>query len=241
VSSTEFILFGAALLASTISGMIGMGGGSILVAIMASLLPPGWVVPLHGLVQMTSNGARALILVRNVCWWAFWLYVPTQLLGVLAARELYRGGSADWLRPVIGGFLVFSVLWRHLKPKRWMPPRWMFAIGGFGGGLLTIFVGVTGPYLAAFFLRDDMEKEQVVATKAVIQLVGHAAKIPVFVSLGFPYREHFDLVLPLLVIAVGGTFLGTRLLRRVSGELFRRLFEGVLLLLAIRLLADPLF
>jgi uncharacterized protein len=190
-------------------------------------------------VQMTSNGSRAFLLIKNVCWWAFWLYVPTQLLGVVVAREIYRGSSADWLRPVIGGFLVFSVVWRHVKPKRWMPPRWLFAVGGFGGGLLTIFVGVTGPYLAAFFLRDDMEKEQVVATKAVIQLVGHAAKIPVFVSLGFPYREHVGLVLPLLIIAVVGSYLGTRVLRRMQGEQFRRAFEAVLLLLAIRLLADP--
>lgn len=239
MSGTELILLGSALVAATVSGIVGMGGGSFLVAIMAWLLPPTWVVPLHGIVQMTSNGSRALLLVKNVCWWAFWLYVPTQILGVLIARELYRGAANDWLRPVIGGFLVFAVVWRHVKPKRWMPPRWLFAVGGIGGGLLTIFVGVTGPYLAAFFLRDDMEKEEIVATKAVIQLVGHAAKIPVFVSLGFPYREHFDLLLPLLVVAIGGSYLGTRVLKRIRGEHFRRAFEGVLLLLAVRLLADP--
>ncbi|HEX9640019.1 MAG TPA: sulfite exporter TauE/SafE family protein [Candidatus Krumholzibacteria bacterium] len=241
MTAAELALLATALVAATISGMLGMGGGTILIAIMATLLPPGWVVPLHGLVQMTSNGSRAILLVRNVCWWAFWLYVPTQLLGVLVAREIYQGSSLDWLRPVVGGFLVFSVAWRHLRPKRWMAPRWAYAVGGFGGGLLTIFVGVTGPYLAAFFLREDMEKEQIVATKAVIQLVGHAAKIPVFLSLGFPYREHFDLVAPLLLIAVVGTFIGTRLLRRMQGENFRRAFEAVLLVLAARLLADPLF
>jgi len=232
-------LLPTAFAAATLSGVLGMGGGSMLLAVMATILPAEWVVPLHGLVQMSSNGSRAFILFRKVSWWAFWLYMPGLFVGAVIARELYRGASEEWLRPVIGAFLVLSVVWRHTKPRRLMAPRWLFAIGGIGGGLLTIFVGVTGPYLATFFLRDDMEKEEIVATKATIQLVGHAVKIPVFLSLGFPYLEHVDIVLPLLAVAVVGTWVGTRILRRVSGRVFQLGFEGVLVLLGLRLLADP--
>jgi uncharacterized membrane protein YfcA len=89
-----------------------------------------------------------------------------------------------------------------------------------------------------FFLRDDFEKETIVATKALLQWVGHAAKIPVFLSLQFDYLPHLSLIVPLMAIAVAGTLLGTRLLQRMSNENFRRLFDTVLVVLALRLLAD---
>ena len=66
--------------------------------------------------------------------------------------------------------------------------------------------------------------------------MGHLAKIPVFLSLGFSYRENLGLLAPLLVAAVGGTYLGTRLLRNLRPRHFDVAFRGILLLLAIRLL-----
>ena len=54
---------------------------------------------------------------------------------------------------------------------------------GAGTAVLTVLVGVTGPWVSAFFLRDDLSKEQVVATKAAIQTVGHVAKIPAFLPI----------------------------------------------------------
>ena len=237
---TAWILLGAvALAASTLSGMVGLGGGSLLLAVMAWSLAPELVVPLHGLVQMASNGLRGALLFRHVAWRQVAYYVPGQILGVLVARELYRDFPTDWLRPVIGLFLLWCVLSRHLVPARLRLPLWVLIPGGFGGGLLSIFVGVTGPYIAVFFLRDDLEKEEIVATKALLQWVGHAAKIPVFMSLQFDYFSHLQLVLPLMGIAVVGTILGTRLLQRLSNENFRRIFDAVLLILALRLAADP--
>ena len=233
------LLTASAFVAATISGAIGMGGGTILIAVMASILPGAQVVPLHGLVQMTSNASRTLILLRRVAWWAFGFYVPLQLVGVYVAGLLYRDTPQDWLRPIIGAFLLATIAWKRLKPKRLDIPRWIFALGGFGGGILSIFVGVTGPYLAAFFLRDDMEKEEIVATKAAIQMVGHVAKIPVFIAVGFPYREHIDAVIPLLAAALIGTFVGTRLLRSMAEKRFRTAFDTVLGLLALRLLLEP--
>lgn len=227
------------LATAAISGAIGMGGGVVLLAVMASMLAPGLVVPLHGIVQMVTNGTRTLLLVKHVAWRIFALYIPLQLVGVVVATRFYRGDSLEWLKPAIGGFVLVYVLWSLFKPKRLMLPLWVFALAGFGGGLLTILVGATGPFLAAFFLRDDLEKEQVVATKAMIQLVGHVAKIPAFLAIGFPYGEHLGVVLPLLGAAVAGTWLGTRVLHRMEGRAFKIAFRAVLAILGLRLLASP--
>lgn len=228
------------LLSTAVSGAVGMGGGTILAATMATLLPARAVVPLHGVIQVCSNSSRGLLLWRHVEWRILALYVPLQLVGVwVAIRWFWSGEDYDWFRPTLGGFVLASILWSRVKPKRFVVPRSIFALAGFGGGLLTVLVGVTGPWVSTFFLRDDLTKEQVVATKAAIQTVGHIAKIPAFVSVGFVYREHASLLLPMVAASLLGTWLGTRLLRRLGGPQFRVAFEVVLGLLGLRLLLGP--
>ena len=232
------ILIPVALLASIISGAIGMGGGVALLAVMASILDPGVVIPIHGVVQVVSNSSRTLILLRQVRWRIFFLYLPAQLVGIVIAISIYRGSPMTWLKPAIGGFVLAYLLWDRYKPKRLQFPILIFAPAGLIGGLLTIFVGATGPFLAAFFLRDDIDREQIVATKAMIQTVGHLAKIPAFLAIGFSYGQHVDLILPLLVCAVAGTWIGTRLLKRMDQRIFGVGFRTALAILGIRLVAD---
>jgi uncharacterized membrane protein YfcA len=232
------ILIPVALLTSTISGAIGMGGGVALLAVMASILAPGVIIPIHGVVQVVSNTSRTLILLKQVQWRIFFLYLPAQLAGIVIAISIYRGSPMTWLKPAIGAFVLVYLLWDHLKPKRLQLPLFIFAPAGLIGGLLTIFVGATGPFLAAFFLREDIDREQIVATKAVIQTAGHLAKIPAFLSIGFSYAQHVDLILPLLACAVAGTWVGTRLLKRMDQRVFGIGFRLALAVLGVRLMAD---
>jgi len=101
-------------------------------------------------------------------------------------------------------------------------------------------VGATGPYLAAFLLRDDMERRKIVATKAAVQSVGHFAKIPAFLSVGFDYTAHLHVLVPLVACAVVGTLLGTALLSRMNERLFQIAFRVVLAALGLRLLLGGL-
>ena len=232
------ILIVAALIGAAISGAIGMGGGVFLLAVMATVLPPGVVVPIHGAVQLASNFTRSMALLKNVSWRIFWLYTPTMVLGAWIGLQLYRGAGSWWFKPAIGAFFAAFLLWDRFKPRRIRLPLWMFVPAGIGGGFLTITVGVSGPYLAAFFLRDDLERREIVATKATIQTLGHFLKFPAFLSLGFRYQEHWLTILPLLGCVVVGTFLGTSLLKRMPERLFGFAFRGVLLMLSLRLMAS---
>jgi uncharacterized membrane protein YfcA len=233
------ILVIAALAASAISGAIGMGGGVTLLAVMATIMEPAAVVPIHGVVQMTSNFTRALRLLKRVNWSIVAMYFPTMLLGAWIGLQLYRGAGMPWFKPAIGLFVLAFLAWDRFKPKRLQMPRWVFVPAGLGGGFLTIAVGAAGPFLAAFFLRDDLERHEVVATKAAIQTFGHLVKIPAFLSIGFRYQDELVTIVPLLACVVIGTFLGTSLLHRMREDVFRNMFRIVLGLLALRLVASP--
>ena len=96
-------------------------------------------------------------------------------------------------------------------------------------------MGATGPFLAPFFLRDDLSKEGVIATAAAAQMVVHTAKLAAFIYVGFAFAEQLDIILPLLLAVVLGTISGKRLLSLISEKWFRRGFLTILGLLAARL------
>jgi uncharacterized membrane protein YfcA len=237
--SELWILVPTAILASTLSGILGMGGGVLLIATMAAVLSPAVVVPVHGIVQLASNFTRTLRLVAHVKWRIAALYVPGLVIGVLLALQLYQDSDLSWFRPAIGAFVLAFLAWDRWRPKQLQLPMWVFFPAGIGAGFITLLVGAAGPFLAAFFLRDDLERREVIATKAFLQTFGHAMKIPAFLSLGFDYQGELGLIFPLLGCVVAGTFLGTWVLGRMPERAFRTAFRWVLGALALRLLASP--
>jgi uncharacterized membrane protein YfcA len=107
-------------------------------------------------------------------------------------------------------------------------------------GFLSIYVGATGPFIAPFFLRDEFSKEEVIATKSACQTAGHCMKIPAFLALGFSFRDYAWLLVILVGLVFVGTLVGKRLLHHMSEIWFTRLFQGLLVVLAIRLILDGL-
>ncbi len=215
---------------------MGMGGGIGLLGAMTAVLPPAMVVPLHGVIQLVSNFSRTLAYLRDVHWPIFSIYVLPMTAGVAAAGLLWSGSELDWLRPLIGVYLLVFLAWRQTRRQLRSLPLWAFAPLGFTAGFASIFVGATGPLIAPFFLRDDLRKEQIVATKAICQTGSHLLKIPAFLALGFPYLEHTGPLLLLGAAVVAGTLLGRRILTWMSEAAFVRLFELLLGAIAIYLI-----
>lgn len=57
-----------ALTTSTLTGIMGIGGGMILIALMPGLLPVAAIVPVHAATQLVSNGSRALFGWKTIHW-----------------------------------------------------------------------------------------------------------------------------------------------------------------------------
>ena len=63
----SIILTTAAFITSTISAIIGMGGGIILLGIMAIIIPQGYmVIALHGIIQLISNTTRTFLFRKHL-------------------------------------------------------------------------------------------------------------------------------------------------------------------------------
>ena len=238
--TTVAVLVLACFVTATVSGILGMAGGVTLLGVMTALLPAPIVVPIHGVVQLASNWTRTWAFRRHVRWAIFFAFMVPAVAGVALAAHIWADLKLTWFRAWIGGFILFFLVWRRYKPTLRNPPMWAYAVLGFAAGMLGIFAGATGPLLAPFFLRDDFDNEEVIATKAVCQTWIHLLKIPAFLALRFDYTPYAPLLGALVAAVIGGTYLGKHLLSMISKERFIFWFQLVLILLALYLILSAI-
>ena len=243
----QIILIIAALITSSISAVIGMGGGIILLGIMAILIPEGYmVIALHGIIQMVSNGTRTFVFRQHLKKNLISEYLFGALIGlglsviiVYALMQYYEVDSAnqikfDYLKPIIGLYILWYL---YLKGAKKEQKNKLFIIVGFISGLVSIFIGAVGPLIAPFFLRKDLTKENVIANKAACQIITHIGKIPIFMYFfNVNYIEQYTILLPLIISVYIGTNVGKKLLGSISEKTFKMLFKVCLTIIAIRLI-----
>ncbi len=237
---TELAILGAiAFLTATLSAIVGMAGGIILLTFMLLYMEPLVAIPLHGVIQLVSNGTRTWIQRAHVDWAIAWRYglllLPLGWAGIQLALVL----PPHFTKLLIGVFVLLAT-WRPgwlllgAHPERSDRKRRFVALGG-AMGFVNVTVGATGPLIAPFFLNLGLARQAIVGTKAACQSLGHVAKILLYGIVGFAYPEYLTPLLTMSALVVAGTWFGSRLLDRVDERSFTILFKTALTLVALRL------
>ena len=185
------VLIFAAFITSSISAVLGMGGGIILLGIMAIIIPEGYkVIALHGMVQLFSNSTRTYVfrqyIKKNLIKQFFsgaLIGVTISIIIIIMLIHYFDVGSAnqikvEFLKPFIGLFIVWYLFLKGPKKERKINS---FIPVGLIAGISSIFIGAVGPLIAPFFLRKDLNKEHIIANKAASQMITHFTKIPLSV------------------------------------------------------------
>ena len=63
---SEFALVPITFFTSCLAGVMGMGGGILLITLMAGLVPASAIIPLHAATQLASNVSRAAFGARQL-------------------------------------------------------------------------------------------------------------------------------------------------------------------------------
>mgnify|MGYP000846405786 CR=1 FL=1 len=219
---------------AALSGVFGMAGGMILIALLALLLPIPEAMVVHALAQGFANGARAGLLWRAIRWRGLGTYALGVLLTVALVQWVAWVPSKGILLLLLGAtpFLALALPSRfalHFEHRLHSFFAGLFVTGG------QLFAGASGPLLDSFFLRGNQSREATVATKGFAQCLGHGAKLGVYGPLLWQQEGASTLSWPLLLalgpVAILGTVAGTRLLKRWSDGAFnrwsRRLVQGL--------------
>jgi uncharacterized membrane protein YfcA len=217
-----FIL-ATALVTSLVSGVFGMAGGLMLMGALALVLPVSAALVTHGLIQMVANGWRALLHRRHVQW---------RIVGLYALGSAGVGAALAFISYVPSKPLLYLLL--GLVPGlTWLPRRALqldaarpaqAVICGVLVTGLNLLAGVAGPLLDIFFIRTDLTRHRIVATKAATQVFSHLAKVLVYgaplLRKGGPGMPPIWVFVVAVPLAMTGTVLGGRILDRLTDKHF---------------------
>lgn len=223
-------LIAASLATSFITAAFGIGGGIVLLAVLASLIPPAALIPVHGLVQFGSNFGRAAIMLRHVEWGLFVPFTIGAVIGVALGGSVAITLPPDLLKVGLGLFILWSVLGR--------PPAFMrgsAAVAGAFSSFLTMFFGGTGSFVSAFVKSTGVDRFVQVATHSTLMTVQHLLKTIAFGFLGFAFGEWLPLIAAMIVAGFVGTLIGRQVLTRIDERRFRFVLSAILVVLALRL------
>ena len=236
------ILAVSGLVTSFVSGILGMAGGMMLMGVLLAVMPVPAAMMLHGVTQLASNGWRAMLWRAQVVWRVFRGYV----LGALVATGGFIFLQFVVSKPialVVMGLTPFVALALpeklHLNVERAGHP---FACGAICSAL-SLTAGVSGPILDVFFVRSQMGRHAVVATKAMTQSFTHILKIAYFGGIVATGRGTVDpwIGAMMVVLAFTGTSLAAPVLKRMNDKSFRQWTRWTVMVLGVFYLASGVY
>ncbi len=221
----------AAFVTSSITAAMGVGGGVVLLAIMAQFVPPALLIPLHGAAQLMSNTNRVFVQHRHINWAYVRPFFLGSILGGAAITPLALYMPVA-LGQVLLGLFILLATWKAdwLKLSNWHP-----ALSGGSTTGLSLILGATGPLVMSVLPKSEWQRETVVATHGMAMTIQHGIKIIAFTSLSVSILDYWPMLLGIGLATLAGNIVGARLLSTIPESKFKMVLNILLTLLALRL------
>ena len=119
-----FLVF-MSFVTSFITAAFGIGGGAIILAVLAVSVPAAALIPIHGVVQLGSNAGRVGLMLKDVVWRPVLPFIGGSVIGAGIGGALAVQIPTAIVQIAVGLFIVFVVLVK-------LPPiamRYVFAGG----------------------------------------------------------------------------------------------------------------
>lgn len=233
IAPAELIVVAAtAFVAGVMRGFSGFGSALVVVPVMAAVFGPRLAVPAAVVIHLATSVQLLPEALRD-CEWG--RVVPLSVAGCLAIPAgawFLVTQDPDLLRKTISVLIViFAIMmlrgWRYTGKIN----AWIMATAGVVGGLVTGAATIGGPPVVAFLMAGPFSAAQnraaIILYFIFVQLV---AVVMYWIGdlMEWPIVGICAIVTPTLML---GTYLGQRLFRRASEELFRKI--ALIFLIAI--------
>ena len=205
-----------------LSGIFGMAGGMILIGVLLAVMPVADAMALHAVTQMASNAWRAALWYRYISWRPVGAYCAGALLAlILWSINRYVPGKAMAMLLLGATPFVIQTLPGRIRPNPAI--FWHGILNGLVCMALLLLTGVAGPMIDRFFLGGNLDRRQIVASKAACQVFGHFAKLIYFAGLiDQTARLDWRLAAAAILASMLGTSLARKLLEAMTDAQFRR-------------------
>ena len=235
--SENILLTTLSFFTALMTSLAGAGGGTVLLAAMLQFMNPAEAIPVHGVIQFTSNLTRTWLLKKFVNWSIVLKFTALLPIGVYIGLQIFKNIDANNIKNLIGMFILLALIFQNLKfINKFFLPDYAYYFVGLLTGILNILVGVIAPLLAVILKQSISEKKSIVGTLGYFGLIGNLLKIIGFTLIGFSFYEYIDTFLMIIPATLLGSRVGQFLLNKISNKIFMIIFQIILIGLAIRLL-----
>jgi uncharacterized membrane protein YfcA len=232
MTATALALIGATVVVSSfISGVFGMAGGMVLLGVLLVYFDVATGMVLFSIIQLATNGWRALHWRRFVLWPIFWWYVAGAVLAFAVMRTIaYVPNKA--VVYLLLGLIPFTVeaLPAFMRPNiEW---RGVPFVTGIFTTVIQFMAGVGGLFLDIFFQKSRLDRKTTNATKAVTQTFSHVLRAAYFGSLAGIGDLRMSVWAPAIGLALIGAMLAPYVLERMTDDGFRQWTRGIIFTIA---------
>jgi uncharacterized protein len=243
LSAFELAFYTAVLIcAFTVRSAAGFGAVLVAMPMLAFIVPVSTAVSVTTALTAITSVHQVSRDWRRVAWWHFAIMTAYSAIGTGLGLYFLNMLDESALRRGLGAFLILYSLYAlaTVKASLVFPARWrgvLAASTGITGGLLgTIFGAGVGPVYVVYFNTLRMDREIFRVTMSTIMLLGGAARIAGYATLGFYETSCIALIVLGLPLVAVGSWLGDRVVRRLDPQMFAWLVGGLILLSGIGLL-----
>lgn len=229
------VLFLIIALISEILGTVGgFGSSAIFVPLAGFFFSLQTVLALTGVLHVFSNVAKLLLFRKTINYRiVLWIGVPSVVL-VIVGAQLNSMIDLRYAELILGIFLVlFSAFLFFLPHYRLTANKRNTIATGSIAGFLAGLIGTGGAIRAMGLAAFDLEKATFVATSAAIDLGVDLSRSIVYIYNGYLKAEFYFLIPILLAIAFIGSWLGKKVLDKVSQDNFKKMVLILLFLIGI--------
>ncbi len=205
----------------------------MLIPLLGIYLPITSVPAALSLGTATSSLSRIAAFRSHIRWSITRVFVPASLPGVWLGSWLLQYVNPLYLQLGMGLFLVgnFRAMFRPAAVGGTKPAgAARLAAVGFLVGFVSGISGAVGLLFNAFYLRQGMNKEEIVATRAANEVILQVVKLVFYGLFGLLTLQTLYLGASVAVAAVLSSLTIKKVLPLLSYELFRKVGYGAMVL-----------
>ncbi len=251
------------------AGLLGIGGGLIMVPVLTLLFGAFYLFPTADVLHMALGTSSATIMFTSIAslrahhkhgavlWNVFWQITPGAIvgtfLGALVASYIPTRPLAMFFTVFVSAIALQMAL--DLKPKASgkMPSKvGVFSVGAVIGVLSSLLAIGGAAFTVPFLSRCNVDIRKAIGTSAAVGLpvaagsaVGYifnglsndALQSHLPISLGYLYLPAMLCMVPTSMLCAP---IGAKLAHRLPVKILKRIFAGLLVILAIRMLFSVL-
>lgn len=218
-----FVVFILLALLAEILGTVGGFGSSIFfIPIAAYFLDFHSVLGITALFHVSSNITK-IAMFRNGFDKSLVIYlgIPA-VISVLIGAYFSKFIVSNGLEVALSIFLIVtSLVFLIVKSISIKPSKKNSVIGGILSGGIAGLIGTGGAIRGITLTSFKLKPEIFIATSAIIDLGVDSSRAVVYWSNGYVHKHDLYLIPGLIVASIVGTYIGKKLLTKISAEHFR--------------------